>query len=40
MATSTNGDKVGMVGFSEQVDSYVAPRKGTGHALRIVREPA
>jgi len=33
-----NGDKVGLVGFSEQVDAYVAPRTGMGHALRIVRD--
>ncbi len=33
-----NNDKVGFVGFSEQVDRYVAPNKGAGHVLRIVRD--
>ena len=33
-----NGDKVGLVAFSEKVDSYVSPRKGNAHALRIVRD--
>jgi uncharacterized protein (DUF58 family) len=33
-----NDDKVGLVAFSEQVDAYVAPRRGLGHALRIVRD--
>ncbi len=33
-----NGDKAGLVAFSDGVDAYVAPRKGTSHALRIVRD--
>lgn len=33
-----NGDKVGLVAFSEDVDQYVPPRKGPAHALRIVRD--
>ncbi len=33
-----NGDKVGLVAFSEGVDAYVPPRKGPGHTLRIVRD--
>ena len=33
-----NNDKVGLIGFSEEVDKYVPPGKGSGHALRIVRD--
>ncbi len=33
-----NQDKVGMVLFSDQVESYVPPKKGTSHALRMVRD--
>ena len=33
-----NGDKVGLVAFSDGVDAYVPARKGFGHALRIVRD--
>jgi uncharacterized protein (DUF58 family) len=33
-----NNDKVGLIAFSGQVDKYVAPDKGVGHALRIVRD--
>ncbi len=33
-----NGDKVGLVAFSEGVDTWVPPRKGVAHALRIVRD--
>jgi uncharacterized protein (DUF58 family) len=33
-----NNDKVGLIAFSEGVDKYVAPDKGIGHALRIVRD--
>jgi len=33
-----NDDKVGLIGFTEKVDRYVAPKKGAGHVLRIVRD--
>jgi uncharacterized protein (DUF58 family) len=33
-----NDDKVGLIGFSDAVDRYVPPKKGVGHALRIVRD--
>ncbi|MEM8884958.1 MAG: DUF58 domain-containing protein [Planctomycetota bacterium] len=33
-----NNDKVGFIAFGEDVDSYVPPKKGAGHALRIVRD--
>ena len=38
LAAVRNGDKVGLVGFSEGVDVFVPPKKGTAHALRIVRD--
>ncbi len=33
-----NQDKVGMILFSDQVESYIPPKKGTSHALRMVRD--
>lgn len=33
-----NNDKVGLVAFSADVDKYVPPKKGSAHALRIVRD--
>lgn len=33
-----NDDKVGLVTFSDRVESHVPPRKGAGHVLRIVRD--
>jgi len=33
-----NNDKVGLIAFHDEVDKYVAPLKGIGHALRIVRD--
>jgi uncharacterized protein (DUF58 family) len=33
-----NGDKVGLLAFTDRVESWVPPRKGAGHALRIVRD--
>jgi uncharacterized protein (DUF58 family) len=33
-----NGDKVGALLFSDQIERFVPPRKGQSHALRIVRE--
>jgi uncharacterized protein (DUF58 family) len=38
LAAVRNGDKVGLVGFSDRVDKYVRPEKGAGHALRVVRD--
>ncbi|MDH3591455.1 MAG: DUF58 domain-containing protein [Planctomycetota bacterium] len=38
LSANRNNDKVGLIAFSDQVDKYVAPAKGTGHALRIVRD--
>lgn len=33
-----NGDKVGLVAFGREVERFVRPAKGAGHALRIVRD--
>jgi uncharacterized protein (DUF58 family) len=33
-----NGDKVGLVLFGDQVEYYLPPRKGSTHALRMLRE--
>jgi uncharacterized protein (DUF58 family) len=33
-----NNDKVGLILFSDRIEKFVPPRKGRGHALRIVRE--
>lgn len=33
-----NGDKVGMIMFSDQIEKTVPPRKGKLHALRLIRE--
>ena len=37
-SATRNNDKVGLIGFSDSVDKYVPPKKGAGHALRIVRD--
>ncbi|WP_346236571.1 DUF58 domain-containing protein [Niabella insulamsoli] len=34
----SNGDKVGAVFYSDQVEMYIPPKKGRKHALYIVRE--
>lgn len=33
-----NNDKVGAILFSDDVEKYIAPKKGRGHILRMVRE--
>lgn len=33
-----NNDKVGLIIFTDRIEKFVPPRKGRGHALRIVRE--
>lgn len=33
-----NGDKVGLILFSDQVEKVVMPRKGKTHVLRLIRE--
>lgn len=33
-----NGDKIGVIFYSDQVEAYIPPKKGRQHALYIVRE--
>lgn len=33
-----NNDKVGLILFSDEVEQYIAPKKGRLHVLRVVRE--
>ncbi|MCE9620361.1 MAG: DUF58 domain-containing protein [Planctomycetes bacterium] len=33
-----NGDTVGLMAFTDRIERFVPPRKGTRHVLRIVRE--
>ncbi len=33
-----NNDKVGLIGFSDCIEKYVKPEKGTRHVLRVIRE--
>jgi uncharacterized protein (DUF58 family) len=33
-----NQDKIGMILFSDKIDLYIPPKKGTRHVLRIIRE--
>lgn len=37
-AASNNGDKVGALLFTDEVDLFIPPKKGRGHILRILRE--
>jgi len=34
----TNNDKVGLVMFTDRIESALPPRKGTHHVLRVIRE--
>ena len=33
-----NNDKVGVIFFSDRIEKYITPKKGTSHILRIIRE--
>lgn len=37
-SASMNNDKVGLLAFTDRVERFVPPRKGTRHVMRIVRE--
>ena len=37
-SASASNDKVGLILFTDKIEKYVPPRKGTQHVLRIVRE--
>src|SRR5436309_10070862 len=34
----SNNDKVGLVAFTDRVERFVPPRKGTRHVLRLIRD--
>lgn len=34
----SNNDKVGLIGFTENVELHIPPRKGRRHVLRLIRE--
>src|SRR5687767_5555465 len=33
-----NNDKVGLISFTDRVERFVPPRKGTRHVLRLIRD--
>ncbi|NLF25777.1 MAG: DUF58 domain-containing protein [Deltaproteobacteria bacterium] len=33
-----NNDKVGLIAFTDEVEMYIPPKKGTSHVLRLIRE--
>ncbi|MCE5300319.1 MAG: DUF58 domain-containing protein, partial [Spirochaetia bacterium] len=37
-AATINNDRTGFLGFSSQVEKYIAPKKGRKHVMRIARE--
>jgi len=38
LAAVRNNDRVGLIAFTDQVERFVAPRKGSQHVLRLIRE--
>jgi uncharacterized protein (DUF58 family) len=38
LSATRSNDKVGLILFSDTVEKYVPPKKGTRHVLRIIRE--
>jgi len=37
-AAAKNNDKVGLLIFTDQIDLYIPPKKGSRHVLRLIRE--
>lgn len=37
-SASQNGDKIGLLLYSDEVESFIPPRKGRAHVFRIIRE--
>lgn len=37
-AAIQNSDRVGLILFTDQVEGYIPPKKGTSHVLRVIRE--
>jgi uncharacterized protein (DUF58 family) len=38
LAATRNSDRVGLILFSDEVEHYLPPRKGTRHVLRVIRD--
>lgn len=38
LSAITNNDKVGLLLFSDKIETYIPPRKGRKHVLRLIRE--
>jgi uncharacterized protein (DUF58 family) len=38
LAAIRNNDRVGLLVFSDQIDLFIAPRRGRNHALRLIRD--
>lgn len=38
LSATANGDRVGLILFTDEVELYLPPRKGRGHVLRLIRE--
>jgi uncharacterized protein (DUF58 family) len=37
-AAAKNNDKVGLLIFTDQIELFIPPKKGSGHVLRLIRE--
>jgi uncharacterized protein (DUF58 family) len=37
LSATMNNDRIGLLMFSDQIESYIAPRKGRNHVLHIIR---
>ncbi len=38
LSATKNNDKVGLLAFSDRIEKFIAPKKGTAHVLRLVSE--
>lgn len=38
LSAITNNDRVGLLIFSDQIEHFIAPRKGRNHVLRLIRD--
>src|SRR5699024_5524702 len=37
-SATINNDKIGLLLFSDEIELFIPPQKGSGHVLRIIRE--
>lgn len=37
-AAITNNDRVGLILFTDEIETYIPPKKGVAHVLRVIRE--